>query len=114
MKTLAVGPQETCVMAQNVCKGRLQPLEKKVEQYTNSFGSYNKLNQNVFFLNRISKCGFLELKITSFVKSRTIAVQVMKFKKKNPNDTRHFFSPKVICKLSSIFDSFEKKILLVL
>ena len=52
MKTLAVGPQETCVMAQNVCKGRLQPLEKKVEQYTNF--TDNSKDLTVFRFNRIS------------------------------------------------------------
>ena len=47
-------------------------------------------------------------KISSFMKLRIIAVPVgneIKF----PNDTRHFFSPRVFCRLSSIMTVLKGK-----
>ena len=48
-------------------------------------------------------------KISSFMKLRITAVQAGNEIKKFPNDTRHFFSPRVFCRLSSIMTVLMEK-----
>ena len=57
--------------------------------------------------------GIFIRKISSFMKLRIIAVPVGNEIKKFPNDTWHFFSPRVFWRLSSIL-SFEEKVLILL
>ena len=53
--------------------------------------------------------GIFIRKISSFMKLRIIAVEAGNEMKKFPNDTRHFFSPRVFCRLSSIMTVLKGK-----
>ena len=53
--------------------------------------------------------GIFIRKISSFMKLRIIAVPVSNEIKKFPNDTQHFFSPRVFCRLSSIMTVLKGK-----
>ena len=53
--------------------------------------------------------GIFIRKIRSFMKLRIIAVPVGNEIKKFPNDTWHFFSPRVFCRLSSIMTVLKGK-----